>query len=284
MKFGDNNFKNRFFSKKNALQLGLVGIGILLFVIQIVLNSGTLLASLFTPVTSPSEYSFPHFDALLKKYVAQGLINYQLAKKDPDLDLAVEELARTSPDRIVDEKAKLCFWINAQNLLVIKAICDRYPIERAAQKQGSFLLTQRLVAGQPMNAEKARMKALSFLSEQNAAPLFLLCNGTLGSPSIQNHAVQAKNLSEEAADAMRSFLLNRHNVWLDEDSSTFTISPFFQWNSQFFGTGEQIFDTVNDLLPEDRQADLGHFRIQRRVSPRFDWRLNDLAAPPTEDE
>src|SRR5262249_46012094 len=67
-----------------------------------------------------------------------ALVDYRAVQTDPLYAEALSALARAEPAALASESERLAFWINAYNLLAVKAVLDRYPT--ASIRDGGSLL------------------------------------------------------------------------------------------------------------------------------------------------
>ena len=89
---------------------------------------------------SQKRFSHRLFSGMLKKYVRNGLVNYNgFRKKRRKLDKYLCRLAHTNVKKIRSRKARFAFWINAYNAITIRAILDRLPRSRGGQKSFSVV-------------------------------------------------------------------------------------------------------------------------------------------------
>jgi hypothetical protein len=108
--------------------------------------------------------------------------------------------------------------------------------------------------------------------------LFLSCNGSLGSPSLLDHAIEPKTIDKDAEDAAHKFVADRKNVIYDPDHKTFVLTPFFKWNEGFFGPLGGPHEFANKYLPAKQQLDLNSRDVLfKSYAKRFNWYLNDTA-------
>jgi uncharacterized membrane protein YdjX (TVP38/TMEM64 family) len=101
-----------------------------------------LLAGALPEVAAADAYA-----RLLKTHVRPGvsggirlnLVDYRAVKADPAYALALAALAGARVDSLGSDAERQAFWINAYNLLAIKAVLDQYPT--SSIKDGGFLLS-----------------------------------------------------------------------------------------------------------------------------------------------
>ena len=96
-----------------------------------------LLLSFGAFAQQPTADFFNQVDALLKKYVKNGQVDYAGLKGNADLNKLIQFIEGASVDGI-DTKTKQAFYINAYNLTVIKAAADAYPLGSVLDINGFF--------------------------------------------------------------------------------------------------------------------------------------------------
>ncbi len=278
-------------AKKNPFFLILFGIGLVLIVLQLLLNSGNYFYSWFIHVQYPSHYEFNQLDSVLKQYVHEKryyhLVDYSNLKHSKEFHHAVSELAHISPDRLNTPAQQLCFWINTYNLLVIDGIVARYPLSSPQGRPDIFSLHKYIVGGVPLSIDNIfELKLTPLFKQVDVKAIFLCCGGTLGDPAVPDHAINQKDLNDDIQTAMLYFINNPDNVRFDPANGNFYISPFFSLNATLLSqNGESMHAFVNYYLPADKQLNLTNFHIKQTYFSTFNWQLNDLKIqeiPPAE--
>ncbi|MBX9573733.1 MAG: DUF547 domain-containing protein [Candidatus Obscuribacterales bacterium] len=265
-------------TKKSPLSLvlpGLLAIGFLVVVANVLFNIPNLLLQLNTKVQTPTTYPFDSFDKILKKHVKQGLVDYASLKDAGSIDAACLELQAISPAKLPSEKAKLAFWVNAHNLLTMKVILDRYPIKLVTSVGQDTGTRQFLIGGNFYSIKQIKKDVLQPLYETaDWRGIFIVCDGSLGGPEIADHVYQDPGLDQELATACKRFVASPAHVQADPQTATLSISPFYRWNREFIELKyPSPFDLVADYLPTKTLIDVG--KINRNYGLEYDWRLND---------
>lgn len=255
---------------------GLLAVGFLFLVANVLFNMPNLLLQLNTKVETPLHYDFASFGQILKKHVKQGLVDYTSLQKAGGVDAACNELQRISPEKLPSEKAKLAFWVNAHNLLTMKVLLDRYPLE-TVKTVGQETGTRRfLVGGNFYSIKQIETELLAPLYEKaDWRGIFIVCDGSLGGPEIGDHAYQDGGLEADLAAACKRFVVSPAHVQLNPETATMRLTPWYRWNKEFIQLQyPSPFDLVADYLPTKTMIDVG--RINRNYSLDYDWRINDL--------
>lgn len=271
--------------KPNFITIGVIAVGMLLGAIQLVYNASSYMQAMFIKVEHPATYRFTTLDHLLKDHVKGMLVDYASLRKDAGrLNQAVEELKRISPDRMTDPNERLCFWINAHNLLVLKSIVDHYPVKSVKPISNMFCLNQFIVGGTPCSVDQIdRGEIRPLLRGTDILALFTECGGARGYPPLINHALEPSRLNEDSLLSASEFVNNSNNVFYDPDTATLFVSPFLKWNEHLLaGVYKSPFDFANAFLTPDRQVDLKEAHTKTAFFYNFDWRLDDTALGPVQ--
>lgn len=264
---------------KKLLPMTMIGVGLMLLCFQMVGGTVNFIRSAFTKVEHPTKYNYPIYDKLLQSYVKNDLVDYTGLSKSPDLEKAVDELARMSSEQILNDQDKLCYWINAYNLLTLKAICDRYPLKSVKQLGNLPNARKFIVGGKPTTIQNIYLgNLLPALKEKDPRYVFLLCGGAQGYPPLMDHVIEPSRLSSDSQLASYQFVKNAQNVEFNPYSARLDISPFFQWNEPIFEKEyETPFDFVMTYFNEDTKERVTSPAVIKSYAKRFNWRLNDLA-------
>ncbi|HEY9756160.1 MAG TPA: DUF547 domain-containing protein [Oculatellaceae cyanobacterium] len=244
-----------------------------------------MLESMFINVQHPLIYKFPAYSKLLPQIVKYPFVDYQQIQKSKLLDEAVSELAKTSPEDLEDDKQRFTFWINAYNMLVLKAIMEKYPLERLNEKSltRSFSSTRYFVGGRGLSLEEIKRYELFPRLHNKPTALFLICNGAIGSPPLLDHAITAETFDEDAENAARKFVNDKHNVSYDPDHKTFVVSPLLKWNEELFAQ----YGGPAEFANKYRKSHLDLHSIDVlfvSFARNFNWFLNDLALQKVEED
>jgi len=266
--------KRKFFSPK-YITLAVAVVGVLLFFTHEIRTGFAYLQAGYIKVEHPIALRQPAYAALLKKYVKGDLVDYAGLSHSQELKAALDELKSTSPDRLVNEKDQLAYWINAQNLLVLEAVCERYPIDSIKQLGNTFSSKQYMVGGKP-NAIQDIYTDEVLLRVKKVEPLaiFLVCQGAIGYPPLEDHPFDSENLQIESKTAVYKFVNDPKNAYYDWTSRSFKLSPFFQWTKDLFANAYATPHAFANFH-RDEKIDMTSVSIMKTFGLPFDWRLND---------
>jgi hypothetical protein len=226
-------------------------------------------------VEHPGDSSFPELEQLLKSVVKDGRVDYASAKNSRLLEDAVRRLEAISPDRIEAPRERLCFWINAYNLLVIKEIADRFPIKSVKQLGNDPHLRKFLVGGMPYTLQEIHVNEIMPLLQGNPNAAFLICGGAVGHPQLMDHALKGSSLQSDSEAAAQRFIRNPGNVNYNLEHSVVAISPWFIWYnsilSKKYGSSENLIDSY--LTPQ-QQSVFEQSMVKKSFGKDFNWNIN----------
>jgi hypothetical protein len=266
-----------------AASIVLLTMGLILSFTHDISRLPTFLMAVLTPVTKAERPDFSSYDRLLKTYVKDGLIDYKKLKQGPELNQALDWLARNNPSLYNNRDDAFCYWMNAHNLLAIKIMADGYPNVQTLRLKRDFVVRDFVVGGQSMSAEQIYTDQLrprlTGKNDKDIVPaegMFLFCRGALGYPAITDHAVTAQTLAADAEKGAQDFVHNKANVLYEPNQDEFSISPFFQWYREVFGRGfEDPWAYALYQLDHDDTIPYSPL-LQKKFMANFNWRMNDI--------
>jgi len=275
----------------------MVIIGVIAVTYSTLIHSVDHLQAMMTVVKHPTKADFSAYNRLLQKHVKtvqiKNLLDYKAVKTDPDLKAALQELARTSPDKL-DELDSVLYWINAYNLLAIKCVADRYPVDSGKQTSSDLHKRLFVVGGKNISVGDILSTKIhpAIKGDEFAVAderlVYLVCRGTMGEPNVLNHAITRETLANDIATNMHNFIENRLTTYITHDGKTFFISPWFEWHRRVFGLRHrEMHAYVLSLMRPEERRENGLYCL-RSTYPKFDWRINDIKCsdeilPPNTD-
>jgi hypothetical protein len=204
-------------------------------------------------------------DALLKRYVKQGRVDYVGLKASNDLDPLIQKVA-TVDLSVLKGNDKKAFLINAYNLLVIKQVLENYPLKSVLDVNGFFDGKKQNVGGRKLTLNQLEKELL--LKEFNDARLhFVLVCGALGCPPIINFAYTPAKL--EAQLSKQTKLALNDPAFLRVNGDKAELSKIFEWYaSDFGGSKSAVLSFINKYRDEavPTSAKVSYYT--------YDWTLN----------
>jgi hypothetical protein len=230
-------------------------------------------------------------------------VDYAALRAGPlyaDVQRCTARLAAFDPSGLPDRDARLAFWINLYNTLVLDAVISlgvhRSVMERRAGTR-FFRQAAYIVGGQRMSCDDIEHGVLRCnrghpffpgpqFSETDARRVWVIepfeprvhfalnCAGR-SCPPIRAYA--AADLEAQLDLATRNFL--NGEAHLDPERNALHLSAIFKWYAGDFGGRAGVVDFVLARHP-DREAAARMPTMRRRISLRYtayDWRLNSRA-------
>jgi hypothetical protein len=150
-----------------------------------------------------------------------------------ELDRLARGLARVDLAAMPDDEARIAFWINAYNLLAIKAVVDRYPV--ASIKDAGHLLWPvwkrkvGTVAGRERTLDGLEHDILRKHFREPRVHFAIVC-ASLSCPDLRREPYVAARLDAQLVQATRAFLANpAKGVAPGPEGRTARVSAIFKW-------------------------------------------------------
>lgn len=186
------------------------------------------------------------------------------------------------------QNARLAFWINLYNALVVHSVLESGVEESVREQDGFFDRYAYRVGGltfTPNDIEHGVLRGVKFgEDDERAAHVvprldprlhFALNCASAGCPPIGSYS--ASNIGAELDMAARLFVNSASEVRVDPSSSTVYLSSIFNWYADDFGLSDTSVYRflVEHLEPgEPRDYLTSHMRSIRAEYVEYDWSLN----------
>jgi len=244
---------------------------------------GGVLASVMAAVAESDSAAYAR---LLEAHVRPGtvsgirlhLVDYTAVKADPTYTRALADFAEAKPDRLEGEPARLAFWVNAYNLLAIKAVIDRYPVKSI--KDGGSLLQSiwkkkvGTVAGREYALDEIEHGILRKTPEPRVH--FAIVCASLSCPDLRREPYQGQHLQAQLADAAASFLANpTKGLEAGPDGKTARVSSIFKWFAGDFAAQGGVARFIRRSADRATAARLTGLTDDGLAYLDYDWTLND---------
>ena len=227
--------------------------------------------------TSPADFT-ADTDALLKRYVKAGRVDYAGLKASNDLAPLIEKIAQTDYNSFSGNERK-AYLINAYNLLVIHQALENYPLKSVLDVSGFFDRNKFTVGGKQTTLNGLE-KGIILKQFKDARLHFVLVCGATGCPPITTFAYDAKKLESQLNQQTKAAL--NDPTFIQVSGSDVGLSQIFEWyQSDFGGSKNAVRAFINKHRSTALPAD-----ANLRYYP-YDWSLNqaggrsslDAAAP-----
>ena len=263
-------------------------------------SAGVALSGAQPPTFAPgSDPLHRPLDQILDLNVRDGYVYYralQSSRGSLDRYIASLNVPAATYDNWAND-AKIAFWINAYNAVVLQTVVSRYPIRGTSatfpassirQIPGGFEAKHRL-AGRSVSLDEIDKKILPEFKEPRA--LLALGRGAIGSGRLRSEAYTAARLAAQLDGIRAEFVSEENMLKVDRGAGQISTTPILSWHeAAFVAAYDQdpkgkfasrspieralLAFVLPHLLPLERDfAEENQFKV---VFHPFDWRLNDL--------
>ena len=249
---------------------------------------------------APTDSLHRPLDQILDLHVRDGLVYYRaLQSSRGNLDRYVASLnVPAATFESWSQEARMAFWVNAYNALVLQTVINRYPIRGTSnaypaasirQIAGAFDQPRHRVAGRTVSLDEIEKKILPRFNEPRL--LLALGRGAVGSGRLRSEAYSAERLKAQLDAIQSEFVTEQHMLKVDREAGVMSTTPILSWNQDVFvaayakaapGKFESrsmieralIAFVLPHLLPMETEfIEQNQFKV---TFHNFDWRLNDL--------
>jgi hypothetical protein len=226
---------------------------------------------------------------LLKAHVRPGviggirltLVDYRGIKSDPNYAKALQAFAAVTPEPPQTTKERLAFWINAYNVLAIKAVLDQYPVKSI--KDGGSLLQSiwkkkvGTVTGKPYALDEIENGILRKDFTEPRIHFAIVC-ASLSCPDLRAEPYTAERLDAQLDEAARTFLANpTKGLVPGSDGKTAKVSSIFNWFGEDFGVVGGVSKFILAKAEPALAARIAGLTDAGLSYLGYDWSLNDSA-------
>lgn len=221
---------------------------------------------------APPAHAFSHapLDALLKKHVRRGKVDYQGIKSTSQAQLDAY-VAAVGKARIgaMSRQTRLAFYLNAYNALVIKGVVDRLPGLSSVMKVKGFFDKQRhLVAGKRVTLNQLENTIIRPTFKEPRIHFALVC-GARSCPPLRAAAFRAAGLDGVLERLARNFINSGYGVQVKGDAVK--VSQLFKWYAADF---EQASGSVGKYLARYHKTHAERLPTAKLGYLHYSWALN----------
>ena len=230
------------------------------------------------------------FDALLRRHVSAGLVDYDAFEKAPAFARYLDALAAADPVTL-EPGGRLAYWINVYNAFTIHLINvhgERRSIRNINKLLG--LIPTKGPWKQPIVRAANRTLTLDQVEHEILRKRFreprihfaLVC-AARSCPPLRSEAYDGRRLEQQLDAQARTFLLDSpaHNR-VDLAAGIAYVSPIFDWFAQDFGGRDAVPRFIARYHPDGPARRLLLSDDVRLVHTPYDWSLNSQPAPSGE--
>lgn len=233
-----------------------------------------------------ANFSHAIYNRLLRKYVRNGKVHYNGFRKErQQLDRYLCRLAHTKVKAIKGWRARFAYWINAYNAVTIRAVLDRLPKSRAAQKNFSVAAKKwnfwkgfaYKVGGRWLTLDQMEHSILRPKYKDPRLHFAIVC-ASIGCPSLINRAYTGKNLYAMMNRGTRRYLASpQRGLRVNQAKKVVHLSKLFNWFQADFARkpyGHRLL-FVAKFAPKKHRAFLRkhHKDVTVKWLP-YNWKLN----------
>jgi hypothetical protein len=206
-------------------------------------------------------------------------VDYAALKADPAYPEALAALAAAGAGALGAEADRFAFWVNAYNLLAIKAVVDQYPT-RSIRDGGSLL---RSIWKKKVGTVGGREYALDdiehgILRKEFREPRvhFAIVCASLSCPDLRAEPYAGARLDAQLDEAARAFLGNpTKGVVPGPDGRTAKVSSIFKWFGEDFGGAAGVAEFLRARAGSPLAGRLAGLTPAGLSYLDYDWSLND---------
>jgi len=226
---------------------------------------------------------------LLKAHVRSGvvsgirlnLVDYRALKADPAFGAALAALAEAKGGPLAIGAERLAFWVNAYNLLAIKAVLDQYPT--ASIRDGGGLLTPvwrkkvGVVGGTSYSLDDIEHGILRKAFKEPRVHFAIVC-ASLSCPDLRPEPFEASRLDAQLDEQTTAFLSNpTKGLEAGPDGRTARVSLIFKWFSGDFEDAGGPAAFIRSRSGPDVAGRIRSLTDAGLSYLGYDWSLNDSA-------
>lgn len=243
-----------------------------------------LLAGALPEVAAADAYA-----RLLKAHVRPGvsggirlnLVDYRAVKADPAYPLALAALAEARVESLGSDAERQAFWINAYNLLAIKAVLDQYPT--SSIKDGGSLLSPiwkksiGAVGGTPYSLDAIEHGILRKAFKEPRVHFAIVC-ASLSCPDLRPEPFEAARLASQLDGQVAAFLSNpTKGLEPGHDGRTARVSSIFKWFARDFEGSGGVAAFIRAKAGPEVATRIRALTDAGLSYLDYDWSLNDTA-------
>ena len=257
-----------------------------------------MMAASLNLATASFDHDYANYGQLLRDHVRPPTVDYAALKSHrAALDLVVAAFGQPSreEEQAWTKAERFAFWINAYNLLTLRAIIDHYPIRShwftlqprnsIRQIDGVWTTLTWPVAGRTATLDDIEHRILRPEFKDPRVHFAINC-ASIGCPPLLDTPYRAVTLDAQLDAAARRYLAAPEG--LQVDGSTLRVSSILKWYgddfvARFSEGGDSsrtpveraILGVVSQFGPSAAKA-LARTPSVRVVFLDYNWSLNDL--------
>lgn len=257
---------------------------------SLALLAGLCLVAAARPAEAQATFDHSAFDALLKKHVVDGMVDYDAFKGSAEFQRYLASLAAAQPGNL-PEAERLAYWINVYNAYTIQLINshgERDSIRNINKSLGLSLKgpwKEKLVkaGGRTLHLDNVEQDIIrkEFLSYPGWQRIhFALVCAAMGCPVLRSEAYTGARLDTQLDEQAKLFLLRQPDKnRVDAARGVLHASPIMSkwYREDFGGSDAEIAKWLSRFWPDGPEKQLlasGRVKVEETD---YDWTLNSQA-------
>jgi len=213
---------------------------------------------------------FEKADDFFQTHVENGSVDYKDIHKNPEsLHKLYRMISNVDLTNKSDAEIK-AFYINAYNLLVIKQVVERYPIDNPLNVDGFFDQFKHTVAGKSLTLDELE-KGTLYKKYPDPRIHFVVVCAAKGCPKIIDTAYKPETLDSQLKKKTISTLNRGYFIRVYDQRDLVEVSKIFEWyQDDFLKENKSILEFINkyrkEKIPSTYKVDYYE----------YDWSLNSV--------
>ncbi len=208
---------------------------------------------------------FTSANSFFSQHVAEGKVDYAAAKPDYTALQNLTELIATADLSAADKNTKTAFYINAYNILVIKAVVDKMPVNSPLDVPGFFESRKHQIAGESLTLNEIENKKL----RPDPRVHFALVCAAIGCPKILDEAYMPETVQAQLNTQTKKSVNDPAFIKINDDAQTVQISEIFEWyKDDFVKSSGSLLAFINKYRSTEIPA------TYSVTTYEYDWKLN----------
>ena len=200
---------------------------------------------LFTSISFAQKMNYAAYSDFLSKHVSfTGNVSYDKIKADQaQLTTIIQTFEKTSPEKTWEKNEKLAYWINAYNAYTLQLVSNYYPIKTTNEIKDIYKINFIEYKGIKISLDYVEHEILKSLEEPRYH--FVINSAAIGSPILNNEAIEPATIDRQMNNAARLFLNDGSKNLITD--TTANLSKVFDWYATEFVTVKPFIEFVNQF-------------------------------------
>lgn len=211
---------------------------------------------------------FMKADAFFKKNVSNGKVRYASIKSNPtELNALVKQVENYSLAG-KNSSTKKAFYLNAYNIMVIKGIVSKFPVQGPMKIAGFFDKVKRKVAGKMITLNALENNIIRPTYKDARIHFALVCAAN-GCPKIANYAFTPAKVDSQLTALTKKAMNDTYFIRFSGNKVQY--SQIFDWYKQdFLNEAKSIVEFINKYRTTKLPAKV------KTGTYTYDWKLNKV--------